>query len=519
MNHIRGKDRQRPILGTLEEQVEPEAFVRIIDAFVDGLDMESFGFSYFQLNPEGRPPYHPSVLMKLYLYGYRNGIRSSRKLARACKINLEMMWLVEGRQPCFKTINNFRSMNSQAFRAVFRHFVLMLRDWKLIGGKPVAIDSFKIRAQNSLKNNYNEAKIGRHLKYIDKKILEYERALEASADQDGGEQKGLLAKIEAKKEKKAFYQELEQQLEESEEAQLSTTDPDARAVVFQRKSVKVGYNVQAATDARHKLLVAMETGDVNDTAALSPMVEQVQQNISKKKFDALGDKGYHSGRELKACEELGVKTYISPKGSASPRSKKHYPIERFVYNKKQDSYTCPAGEILHTNGRYYQKSLKNGRKSYRVKHYKTRACEGCPLRAECTQNKSGRVIERSEFQEYITRNNERVEKNPEYYRQRQCLIEHPFGTLKRQWGFDHTLLCGKEKVLAEVSLAFTCYNLVRMVSIWGFEQVWAQLKADFWQILVIFLLSARAAAQRSKFYFGYRSPEGVREWPGAEVKF
>lgn len=329
MNHIEGIDRSAAIGRFLEELVSPESFVRIINGFVDSLDLESFGFAYYSLNKEGRPSFHPLVLMKRYLYGYHNGIRSCRKLAHACTNNLEGMWLVEGRQPSFQTVNNFRSMNVDAFGSVFWHFVAILKDWKLIEGKIQTLDSFKIRAENSLKKNFNKHKIKRHLTYIDKKRHEYEQALAEQTPLDKEEEKLILAKMEDKQRRKHTYQALDKRLNESQEAQISTTDPDSRAVVFQRTSVKVGDNIQAATDAKHKLLVAMDTGDVN------------------------------------------------------------------------------------------------------------------------------------------------------YYRQRQSLIEHPFGSLKRQWGFEYSLLKGKEKVLAEVSLNFTCYNFVRIVSILGFDSVLEKLRNLF----------------------------------------
>ncbi len=477
MEHIYGRDRNQIRIISLEEMIEKESLVRIIDAFVDMLDLQQFEFTYFQLNKEGRPPFHPATMMKLYLYGYQNSIRSCRKLEKACKTNIEVMWLINEQRPHYRTIANFRKNNSKAFKAVFRHFVALLKGWKLIQGKTIAIDSFKIRAQNSLKNNFNERKIKRHINYIDNKIAEYEQALDGEFDRNTKD------KLEHNKQKKDTYQKVNQQLKQTNDGQLSTTDPDARAVVFQRNSVKVGYNVQAVSDAKYKLLIAADTGDVNDTKALAVMVEKAQENLGELeegiKTNVLADKGYHSGRELKKCEALGVTTYISPKESSSSKTNPDFAMQSFTYNQAQDTYTCPAKQTLYTNGRWYNKKLNNGRLSYKVKHYKTKACQGCPLRIKCTTNKLGRVIERTEYQEYTDRNNDRVNINPEYYRQRQQIIEHQFGTLKRQWHFDYTLTRSKEKVLGEVYLAFTCYNLKRTVSIMGFEALMNKIKAIF----------------------------------------
>jgi len=438
MDHIQGNNRNQIKMISLEQMVEPKSMVRIIDAFVDMLDLEQFDFNYFTLNKEGRPPYHPSTLMKLYLYGYQNSIRTCRKLQKACKTNIEVMWLLNEQRPHYKTISDFRKDNPKSFKAVFRYFVAMLKDWKLIDGKTIGVDSFKVRAQNSLKNNFNEKKVKRHIDYIDKKIAEYEQDLDQEFDET------IKDKLAHNHQKKENYQNIQSHLKQIGDGQISTTDPDSKAVVFQRNSVKVGYNVQAVSDSKNKLLIAADTGDVNDTKALSVMVEKAKQNIGKVE-NVLADKGYHSGRELKACEKLNVTTFVSPKESSSTKKNPDFAMENFKYDKKEDTYTCPAGEILHTNRKWYNKNLKNGRKSYRVKHYKTKACNGCYLRDQCTTNKRGRLIERSEFQEYITRNNDRVNQNPDYYRQRQQIIEHQFGTIKRHWHFDYTLTKGKRK--------------------------------------------------------------------------
>jgi len=461
---------------SLEQMVEPESMVRIIDAFVDMLNLEQFNFNYFSLNKEGRPPYHPTTLMKLYLYGYQNSVRTCRKLEKACKTNIEIMWLINEQKPHYKTISDFRKDNPKSFKAVFRYFVAMLKEWKLIDGKTIGVDSFKIRAQNSLKNNFNEKKVKRHIDYIDKKIAEYEQALDEEFDET------IKDKLVYNHQKKENYQNIQNHLKETGDGQISTTDTDSRAVVFQRNSVRVGYNIQAVSDSKNKLLVAADTGDVNDTKALAVMVEKAQENIGNVK-NVLADKGYHSGRELKACEKLDVTTFISPKESSSTKKNPDFAMESFKYDQKEDTYTCPAGEILHTNGKWYNKNLNYGRKSYRMKHYKTKACNGCRLRSHCTTNKHGRLIERTEFQEYITRNNDRVNQNPDYYRLRQQIIEHQFGTLKRQWHFDYTLTKGKEKVLGEVYLIFTGYNLRRLMSIFNFKTLMSKIKAHLSSVL------------------------------------
>ncbi|MEE9439331.1 MAG: IS1182 family transposase [Saprospiraceae bacterium] len=486
MNHIQGQDRCQMMMISLDGMIHSESFVRIIDAFVDTLDLENLGFSYFKLNSSGRPPFHPSVLLKLYLYGYQNNIRSCRKLEHASKINLEVMWLLENRKPHYKTIAKFRKENSLSFRKVFQHFVGMLKDWDLVDGAHIAIDSFKIRAQNSLKNNFNHKKIDRHLDYIDDKINEYFEQLELEDTPEGC--KEINQKIEYNIGKADKYLELSRRLDDEQVDQISTTDPDARSVVLHRNIVNVGYNVQAVSDGKHKLLVAMDTGDVNDTHALAPMIEQTQKNLQVTKMSVLADKGYHTGAQLTQCERLGVTTFVSPKASAVNKRFNVYAMSLFKFHSGTDTYRCPNNEILRTNGKTYQRKGANKKGTWvGFKHYKTKACKTCPLKEKCTQSPQGRIIQRSEHQGAIERNNTRVNNNPEYYRNRQQIIEHQFGTLKRQKGFTHALMKTKEKVLGEVSILFTTYNLRRSLSIFGFTALLEQLrrqKSKFGRILI-----------------------------------
>ena len=220
MEHISGGDRNQMKMICLEQMIEKESLVRIIDAFIEMLDLKTFGFNYYQLNKEGRPPFHPATMMKIYLYGYQHGIRSCRKLEKACKTNIEMMWLTYEQKPHFKTIANFRKDNPKAFKKVFRYFVALLKDWKLVDGKTIAIDSFKIRAQNSLKNNFNERKVKRHLDYIDNKIAEYEQALDQETDRD--EQESIKGRITQQQKKREDYKSIGQKLKQSNDGQIST---------------------------------------------------------------------------------------------------------------------------------------------------------------------------------------------------------------------------------------------------------------------------------------------------------
>lgn len=464
MHHVKSEPRNQMQIYCLDQMVAPNSFVRIIDFFVDLIDMKSFGFKHVTLKEEGRPPIHPAMLLKLYIYGYRYGVRSSRKLEREARLNIEARWLLGEVVPSNKTIANFRKDYPEQFRGIFRKFVYLLKELDLVEGKTIAVDSFKVRAQNSLKNNFNQAKIERHLDYINNRISEFEKALDAA---DMEEEKAELAeKIATQNSRKTKYEALEEQIKETGKDQISTTDKDAQSVVLQRGITVVGYNVQASVDAKHKLVTHIDTGSVNDTNALAAVAIETKEILQVEKMDVLADKGYHTGEQIQQCEQNNITTYVSPKEPAS-NNPDIFPITQFVYNAETDCYTCPANQTLTTNGTWHTHSSKGHKSAYKFQRYNnTAACKTCELHKKCTTSlKNGRNIDRSEFASLMEQNAERVKQNPDYYKQRQQLAEHPWGTIKRQRGFDHVLTRGKTKVLGEVSLVFIGYNLARCANI------------------------------------------------------
>jgi transposase len=467
MDFITGFNRDQLVMMDFESYLSSDSWARIVDLFVDMLPMEELGFQDV-LNTQGRPPYRSSDLLKLYLYGYKNKVRSSRQLEHACKVNLEVIWLLKGLRPSARKIAYFRKENPNSFKQAFRYFVGLLKDWQLIEGETIAIDSFKIRAQNALKNNFNQNKIDRHISYIDSKIKEYQEQLD-QGDHDSKPQE-IQDKIDYQQSKKQKYRSIEKQLIESGETQISLTDPDAKSVVLHRNVVNVGYNIQAGCDARHKLFVNNDTGKVNDTHALSPMALDAKELLGVETMRTLTDKGYTTGKHLDMCTNNGITPYSSPKQHSSQHNGL-YPMVDFKYHKEVDTYSCPAGKTLTTNGTIYNKA------GHKVKHYKNRqACKVCLVRHLCTKNKNGRFIERSIYQEALEQNQKRVEENPQYYRLRQQITEHQFGTIKRQWGFTYTLVKGKENVLSEVNILMICYNLKRLTSILDLKELKNKLK-------------------------------------------
>jgi len=480
MDFIRGFDRNQLVMMDFEANVAHDSWARVVDWFVEALPISELGFNDVLLS-EGRPPYKASDLLKLFMYGYKNDLRSSRKLEAACKVNIEVIWLMKGLQPSARKIAYFRKDNPKAFKQAFRYFVMMLKQMDLISGETIAIDSFKIRAQNSLKNNFNQKKIDRHLEYIDSKIAEYEDSLDQDDDIEGEHKQKIEDKISWQKEKKKYYKAIEKELNESDQTQISKTDPDAKSVVLHRNVVNVGYNIQAGCDGKHKLFINNDTGTVNDTHALADMALDAKQLLGVEEMNCLTDKGYTTGVHIQTCTKNNITTYSSPKAHSS-QNNGLYNMNVFVYDSEKDTYTCPANQVLHTNGHICKK------RKHRVKRYYTKACNGCRLREKCTENKKGRFIERSIYQKALEENEKRVNQNPEYYRLRQQITEHQFGTLKRQWGFTYTLMKRKEHVLTEVNLMMMCYNLRRLMSILELNELKHWLRTLCQDILCVFQL-------------------------------
>jgi transposase len=491
MAYIVGFDRSQITLfpATVEETIDENNVVRLVELFINGLDLNKFGFQKAIPSEEGRPSYHPSDLLKLYIYGYLNRIRTSRLLERECKRNIELIWLLKGLQPCFRTIAGFRSEHPQAFKNLFRHFVQCCRSWNLIDGDLVGIDSSKFRAVNSKKNNYNQAKIDRQVDHINEKIESYFNEM----DQADAEQHDTLAeKIMKQAERGLKYDRLQELLTTSGADQISTTDPDSRSMILHGSVIEVAYNVQTAVDDKHKLIVHYEATNVNDRKALFPVAFEVKKICNKERISALADKGYHNGEQLQQCMINDIITFVAFQevNRNNPVPTPAYFGERFIYDDKQDQYTCPAGNTMKSTGTWYTKKYRKT-SSTQVKHYKTPACKTCPVRSECTTNPNGRIIDRSENAEAVEANNRRLLAQKELYQQRQQLCEHPFGTIKRQWGYDHILLKGLKKNNGEFGIIFLVYNFVRTLGIIGFQGLKKHLERCF-----LFFLTIRSTIQQ-----------------------
>jgi len=462
MKFIIGKDRKQTCLFpiSLEDSIESENSVRSIDQFVDSLNLAELGFrSDFIEN--GPPAYNPSVLLKLYIYGYMNRIRSSRQLEKESRRNIEVMWLLESLTPDHNTISNFRKDNTKAIKKVFFATVQIARNFGLIGVTLIAGDSTKFRAQNSKKNNFNQKKIQRHLDYIDNKLEQYNKALEQSDSEN--EKEEIKKDIDKHQGRRNQYKKHEQQLKESGEPQISTSDPDSKHMIVRNNITEVAYCVQTTVDADNNIPFDYMVTNKNDSKAMGQMLRRAKAILGTNTFTALYDKGYHTGSEFKTANHLGIETLVAIPGigRASQAPDPSYNSEHFKYNKEDDTYTCPQANTLKSNGSTYK-----GR-NYRFKQYKTNKCKTCPVRTLCTTSKiNGKVIQRSEFHQYIEENAQRVLQNPDAYKKRQAIVEHPYGTIKRQWSFDHIITKKtKQRASADVGFMFIAYNLTRIWNI------------------------------------------------------
>ena len=473
MKFIKGQERTQthifPV--SLDSSIDEDHEVRLLDLFVDSLSLEEYGFKVDFIE-NGRPAYHPSCLLKLFLYGYLNKTRSSRDLEKECKRNIEVMWLMQALVPDHNTISNFRRDNQKGIRKVFRATVELAKTFDLIGGKLVAGDSTKLRAQNSKKNNFNSKKIERHLAYIDNKLKEYTQAL-SKAD---GDKEVIEQKIQTQLERKQKYNDFTEQLKKTNEVQVSTSDPESRQMITRNNITEVAYCIQTTVDAKHNIPIDFKVTNQNDSKAMGAMVRRAKTILESKDFTALYDKGYHTGSEFEYAHQQEVEVMVAIPNVASHAPDHNYDVEHFVYDKEKDNYTCPQGNTLSTNGREYNKGRKGS--IHKIKHYKTKACKICMVHDSCTKSKrNGRVIERSEYTEIIEQNKIRVNANKEVYRKRQAIVEHPYGIIKRQWGFYYIMTKkGMNRASADVGLIFTAYNLRRIFNLIGQNELKKFLK-------------------------------------------
>ena len=439
-----------------DEMISEDNPVRVLDAFVESLDMKELNFKNAdrQKSLAGRPSYNPKDMLKLYLYGYFNGIRSSRKLAKECERNIEMMWLINELKPDFRTISDFRKNNISNMKYVFKEFALLCDSLNLIGKEIVAIDGSKFRANNGRKNSYTKGKLEKQIKYYEENIRKYIEVLDKEdlEEKDNNvkvSKKAVQKKIEEAKERIKELEEIKKEVEEKGE--ISITDQDARHMKTSNNGTDISHNIQIAVDNKADIVVALDvTSSPADQKQLSNMAIKAKQELGVEKITAVADKGYWNGEELKKCEENDITTIVS---SPEEQGNQGYKKSNFKYDKENDCYICPQGKIL------------NRRKGKSNKYDNTKACKDCPKRNLCTKSKRGRILERSEYEQIYKINKERQKENMQIYKTRQMIVEHVFGTVKRDLGYTYLLLRGNEKVKGESFMHFLIYNIKRVCNI------------------------------------------------------
>lgn len=474
MAYISGISREQIVLfpETIDDYITEDNPVRFINAFVDKLDLKELGFIRTQPARTGRPGYEPRDLLKLYIYGYKNRITSSRRLEQECHRNMEIIWLLRRLKPDFKTISDFRRDNVTAFKRVFRQFTLLCDVLDLFSGELVAIDGTKIKGVNSLYRNYSKSVLQKKLTEINERIDEYLKDIEESDNAESEISKltaeKLKEKIESLEGRKDEYKRMLDILEQTGESQISLTDSDSRS--FPKKfGVSVGYNAQAAIDEKYHLIVEQDvTNAVTDIDELSPMAIKAKEALGVDKLKVVADAGYCNAKEVKACEEADIEVYVPKINTSSSKKKGLYGKEQFTYDKQENCYYCPAGKKLS----YRFEGLEKRRDKRRiVLYYVGELCRSCTQRHLCTESKDPRRITRCPEEDAIDRMNKRIKENPEIMRKRKQIAEHPFGTIKF-WNHQSSFLMrGLEKVKAEFSLSTLAYNMKRVINIVGVEKM------------------------------------------------
>ena len=523
-----GRDQASLLPPRIEDYVGPDNPVRAIESFVCALDLAKLGFRHADRGADeaGQPPYDPADLLKLYLYGYINQVRSSRRLEREACCNLELMWLLKNLRPGYRTIANFRKENWGALKAANRSFVLLARQFGLVGGTIVAIDGSFFHGDASKASIFTRKRLAEQIAKLDQEIEAYGKSLEdndaaeareprkdrSDGDGSGGDGGDIGAKVAALMARRSRAQADLARLEESGDTQLSLTDPDARLLVKSGQGV-AGYNVQIAVDDKHKLIVESEVvNDSSDVGQLHTMAKAAKDVLEAEALQALADEGYYSSLELKACEDDGIKAYVPvPEGRGQPE-KGRFGLKSFRYDAAADAYRCPSGELLRPmEGRWENTS---GRSEIRYAS-NTKTCRACPLRAHCLSPKaSRRTIARWEHEDVLERHRARMRGAGELMRRRSGIVEHPFGTLKCRAGYRHFLVRGFDKVRGEWSLMALCYNFTRVLNILGFDGFVAALAAQALALLHHVLIAAPRRVQLvlAAFRINILPPFAIR-WP------
>lgn len=475
---VQGADRRQQTLlpECLDDYVAEENPVRVIDVFIDELDLKGLGFEGMTPAATGRPAYHPATLLKLYVFGYLNKVQSSRRLEREAQRNVELMWLTGRLAPDHKTIADFRRENGSAIQAACAQFVVFCRQLGLFGTALVAIDGSKFKAVNTRDRNFTAYKVKRRIEQVAEHIAGYLQDLDTADRQEGEAAEArsvrLVEKIDRLRAQMAMLKAMEAEVAASPDGQISLTDPDARAMATSgRGSGIVGYNVQSAVEGEHHLIIAHEvvmTG--SDREQLASMAEKAKDAMGVEALDVLADRGYFSGEEILACEALGVTPYLPKPQTSGAKAAGRFGKQDFVYQPDQDAYRCPAGALLPRHMTTVEKGLTLHR------YWDRASCTGCRLKPQCTPSVERRVT-RWEHEAVIEALQARMDLAPRAMRTRRRLVEHPFGTIKAWMGHTHFLMRRLPNVKTEISLHILAYNMKRVMAVLGTKPLMEAIRA------------------------------------------
>lgn len=462
MAYILGTDRyqSKMVTTSLDDLIDEDNSVRVIDAYVNSLELSELGFAEYSGANRGQAPYLRSDLLKLHIYGYLNKIRSSRSLEREARRNLELMWLVNSITPDHGTIAGFVQKNKDAFHNVLRNLTLILKGWGLIDGKLIAIDGTKIRAQNSKHNCITQSGLDKKIEYADAQIRAYLMAME----KDETNHEDFKAKIQAYQKLKEQYSKQKNELKSEKLEQKSLTDTDSRRMK-NNGSLDICYNVQSVVDSKnHFVIEAVTTNDINDQNQLYSMAKNAAELLEINSPAVIADTGYYNGSEIKKCIDDGMTVYIKKAKANNKTKDNEFRKERFKYNAEKDVYICPAGKEMP----FFENTSKNGIK---YRRYKCKDCLSCKYKNSCTSSPSGRTLQRWEHEDILEAVYADTLDNNETYKQRRCIVEHPFGTVKRSLGYCYFLRRQIENVDAETASMFIAYNLKRLFSMFSTREL------------------------------------------------
>ena len=476
--YIEGVDRGQSTLfpERLDDWIDENNPVRVVDIFVDELDIGDLGFRRNIPEATGRPGYHPSVLLKLYIYGYLNQVQSSRRLEREAGRNIEVMWLTGRLAPDHKTIADFRKDNGRAIRNVCSQFVSLCRQLNLFADASVAIDGSKFKAVNNRDRNFTQAKMKRRMAQIEESVDRYLHQLDSADRQQRSPSREARAvrlneKIAKLRQEMQRLEKLEVRRLSSPDQQISLTDPDARSMATSgRGSGVVGYNVQAAADTKHHLIVAHKVTNIgNDRSQLSPMSKRTKDVLETDELEVVADRGYYSGEEILTCAQAGITVTLPKPMTSGNRSKGRFVKADFRYVKEEDVYICPAGKRLTYRFTTEEDGLM-------LRRYWTNVCQSCAIKERCTSGKERRIT-RWEEEHVLEAVQQRLDEHPEKMRQRRQTVEHPFGTIKSWMGSTHFQMKTLKKVATEMALHVLAYNLKRVMGIIGIKPLMAAMRA------------------------------------------